>query len=518
MFQNHFSPLVITSVVVITLSGCQSTPAPTTVVEEYFKALQTMDVDSAYELLSEDYQVKIGGKPGLQMAMGMMYSFSMAQGDSINAQKIIDIKQEKIDGKTVKVIALIQKAKGEQEKADFILVKEENKWKINDSGDSKSSNVQSEDALPIKEQSQKEPSFLEKVFSGFNSDSQRLFPIIENDKKGYIDSKGNVVISPQFDFSVSAMDFSPPEYYIYELYEDNSFKENLISVGVERRYGYVNKQGKYIINPQFDSAQSFSEGLAAVSVGDRVGYINTKGEFAIQAQFEWADSFSEGLARINKGTKYGYIDKQGKIVIEPKFDLPQTDGAPSFEFSEGLAIAFSNNKYGYINQKGEYVIEPQFEWAYPFSEGLAVVGVGDRKGYINTKGEFVIEPQFDLASSFSEGLAVVNIGFDPDSPNQPGKYGYIDKKGQYVINPQFDRAREFSEGIAAVKVGNKWGYIDKKGNYLIEPQFEDAGDFVGELAAVGLSSIRQGTGWKIQYGYVNKKGEIVWRGEFITEF
>jgi hypothetical protein len=39
----------------------------------------------------------------------------------------IDIKQKKIDSKTVKVIALIQDTKGKQENANFVLIKEENK-------------------------------------------------------------------------------------------------------------------------------------------------------------------------------------------------------------------------------------------------------------------------------------------------------------------------------------------------------------------------------------------------------
>ena len=40
------------------------------------------------------------------------------------------------------------------------------------------------------------------------------------------------------------------------------------------KYGYINKKGDYVINPQFDAADSFSEGLAAVEDDDEYGYIN----------------------------------------------------------------------------------------------------------------------------------------------------------------------------------------------------------------------------------------------------
>jgi len=70
--------------------------------------------------------------------------------------------------------------------------------------------------------------------------------------------------------------------------------------------------------------------MAAVRIGAKFGYIDKDGKVAIMPQFDFAGSFSEGLAAVGIGNKIGYIDKQGKIVIEPQFDFA---GA----FSEGLA-------------------------------------------------------------------------------------------------------------------------------------------------------------------------------------
>ncbi|MEO0103191.1 MAG: WG repeat-containing protein [candidate division WOR-3 bacterium] len=44
------------------------------------------------------------------------------------------------------------------------------------------------------------------------------------------------------------------------------------------KWGYINKQGKIVIRPQFNEAKDFSEGLAAVKIGDKYFYINNEGQ------------------------------------------------------------------------------------------------------------------------------------------------------------------------------------------------------------------------------------------------
>ena len=38
------------------------------------------------------------------------------------------------------------------------------------------------------------------------------------------------------------------------------------------KWGYLDGKGKIVISPQFDKAESFAEGLAAVKAGDNWGY------------------------------------------------------------------------------------------------------------------------------------------------------------------------------------------------------------------------------------------------------
>ena len=58
------------------------------------------------------------------------------------------------------------------------------------------------------------------------------------------------------------------------------------------KWGYIDKSGKFVIDPQFDYAEGFSEGLAAVRSGDektgKWGFIDRSGKYAITPQWDHA--------------------------------------------------------------------------------------------------------------------------------------------------------------------------------------------------------------------------------------
>ena len=41
-----------------------------------------------------------------------------------------------------------------------------------------------------------------------------------------------------------------------------------------KKYGYIDAQGNYVIQPQFDFANAFSEGYAVVKAGNKFGVID----------------------------------------------------------------------------------------------------------------------------------------------------------------------------------------------------------------------------------------------------
>lgn len=73
------------------------------------------------------------------------------------------------------------------------------------------------------------------------------------------------------------------------------------------KWGYINKEGQFVIKPRFQKASDFSEGLAAVQVGDKWGYIDKQGRFVISPQFDFTWKFSDGLAWVVVHNKHSWI-------------------------------------------------------------------------------------------------------------------------------------------------------------------------------------------------------------------
>jgi hypothetical protein len=249
----------------------------------------------------------------------------------------------------------------------------------------------------------------------------------------------------------------------------------LIPVSSGNKYGYINTKGEYIIAPQFDLAYMFSDGLALVRSDGKWGYISENGKYVIPAKFERATPFADGLA-------FAIVDDDDEDIIcinkkgETQFKLQQ-EVYEVHGFSEGLAhFRTTDDKYGYIDKTGKVVIAPQYDAVRPFRNGLSAVSVMEKgTGFVNQTGEIVIKPQFAFACDFSENKAAASKEGDE-------LIGFIDKNGKYIINPQFNFAGNFSEGMANVRIGEKWGYINENGEILIKPQFDDAQPFKNGLA------------------------------------
>jgi serine/threonine-protein kinase len=148
------------------------------------------------------------------------------------------------------------------------------------------------------------------------------------------------------------------------------------------KWGYKDKDGKVVIQPQYNSAANFSEGLARVRLGYKYGYIDQMGTVVIEPLFGWAGSFSEELARVMNNSKFSYINQEGKFVNQQPFD-----GA--LDFSEGLAAVMIDKKWGYINKRGELVIQPRFDGAENFSQERARVRIDWQWRYIDKAGKFI---------------------------------------------------------------------------------------------------------------------------------
>lgn len=108
----------------------------------------------------------------------------------------------------------------------------------------------------------------------------------------YINKTGDVVIKSPEDDPEDDIGFTGPQSFSEGLDDDidltgaQSFSEGLATVATSgggrdaggwypaTNWGYLDRNGKFIISPQFDHAGSFAEGLAPVKIEGKYGYIS----------------------------------------------------------------------------------------------------------------------------------------------------------------------------------------------------------------------------------------------------
>ena len=83
------------------------------------------------------------------------------------------------------------------------------------------------------------------------------------------------------------------------------------------KWGFINKNGEWIISSKFEEAFYFSEGLAAVEYFGNWGYIDRTGEWVIQPAYRDAKPFTEGLACVMKNNKLTY-DNNSPLLKETR--------------------------------------------------------------------------------------------------------------------------------------------------------------------------------------------------------
>lgn len=304
-----------------------------------------------------------------------------------------------------------------------------------------------------------------------------LMPVQQGDKWGFVNTKGEYVINPQFEYA-------------------EAFFDGLAKVKVSDKYGFINKEGKYVINPSYSGATSFCEGKAwVVSPKGAPTLVNTKGKVMFTMKsVRRAYNYSEGVAVvIDDNGKAWAIDDNGKTVCV----FPQGLKAQS-SFLEGLAaVSDENGNYGYIDKKGKIVINCQFREASPFVNGKAIARSGDMYGLIDKNGKYVVNPQFD-GMLWDDDKYIVVMG---------DMGGWCDEKGKIIINPQFEKVFPFGgASLGAVQMGRKFGYIDTKGKIVINPQFE-----------CGLSFVDDKVAWVQmvgKWGLIDKEGKFVVNPQF----
>lgn len=302
----------------------------------------------------------------------------------------------------------------------------------------------------------------------------------ENRLYGFVDSDGNWVIKPKFDYL-------------------SEFCEGLARANSDKKFGFINEKGKWVIKPVFDDVASFHEGITQAKLDGKWGLIDRTGNWVIEPNFDYLSQFYEGLAIAKLDGKFGFIDHAGNWVIEPKFDFIIGD----FQYHNDVQVKI-DGKYGLIDKSGRWIVKPEMDKVSNLKNGVAIASFDGKFGLIGETGEWIVQPRFKHIQDTADEYFATDDG---------SYYGLIDKKGNWVIEPGYSAITLFnSDGIAKILKDGKCGFIRRDGSWAQEPHFDYVfGDGTEELYRVVIDG---------KFGVMDRNGRSIIepKYDYISEF
>jgi hypothetical protein len=180
--------------------------------------------------------------------------------------------------------------------------------------------------------------------------------------------------------------------------------EGLMPVIVNEKMGYADRTGAIVVKAEYDEAYAFLDGAAIVTKDEKKAFIDKTGKeiLKVPAGIEDVMGFFGDVAIVSKDGKSGLMNKTGKITVEPKFD--------SIFFDNGVLTALEGEKWGIIDATGTFVAKPEFDVIESFASGLAPALAGEKWGFIDTCGAWKIPAKYDAVLGFAGGPARVKLG------------------------------------------------------------------------------------------------------------
>lgn len=306
-----------------------------------------------------------------------------------------------------------------------------------------------------------------------DSNPSSLIAVLENSKWGFIDSSGNVIVSPKFDHNDSYGAGDCPNFY-----------DGCAAVGIDGNYGLIDTTGKVVVpfiywyiepiwsamikdNPAvfYDARMSdngadgrqdilssrgvrltfkdyYSLGEAADSMvvildGEYNNYntgvydLKTRKEILL-GNYEEINYLGQSRFMVKKDGKWGCFDRNGKQIFDFKYD--EVDA-----FSNGAAKVKLGDKWGFVKLDGSVLVTPKYNSVYPFGKDrLAVVCNGGCE-CINFLGKTVTSQIYSDIDYYPEDYN----GFYCRKVRIYGKvkdrWGYINYRGQEIVPCEYSK-------------------------------------------------------------------------------
>ncbi len=420
--------------------------------------------------------------------------------------------------------------------------------------------------------------------------------VFQDNKWGVIDSGGNIVIDPSYEEMITIpnskndvflciydVNYETGEYKtkalnsknqeIFTQYEqieaipnkDNNhnvwYEDNVLKVKKDGKYGMINLTGKELRPCEYDNivAMEGIKNTLKVTKEGKTGILDNEGKEILAIQYvdviNLGKDNKEGFIVKGQDGKYGIVDYSNQVVLEPKYDeiikevygndryvvkqkgkqiLVKKDGSEVLSTgydeikailknAENGVIFVKDGKYGVMKSSGEVMIPADYEDLKEAKSGIFLAKQNGKYSIIDSERNTKVEPNYisisylekaDLYMAEKEDFSndmidntftVRQSGILVDSDDEKG---YIELKqgDEYkYYNFKFEEKKvtevHTSHTLFKSKKDGKYGFVDKDGKVLVDYQYDDA----TEQNSYGYAGIKKDGKW----GSIDNKGNIV---------
>lgn len=185
-----------------------------------------------------------------------------------------------------------------------------------------------------------------------------LITFVKNERYGVCDISGNTIVRPIYDF----IDIPHEGLAFMVKIIDHVCELSLFNVQSHLVKVLTIKSPVWSGPVGFRHQTFFSEGLAACEIRDdrgfpKFGYIDAEGKFVIEPRYRQAGPFANGIASVSLGMekKGTVIDRSGSVVSPDVLEVDQFRGEYAVAKYKALPAG-----YGIVNRKFEFIVKPDY--------------------------------------------------------------------------------------------------------------------------------------------------------------
>lgn len=359
-------------------------------------------------------------------------------------------------------------------------------------------------------------------------------PIVENEKMGVIDNKGNVVIEPNYnniqipnptkdvficsnENETKIVNAKGEEKFknfeevsaiqLKELATEIPYEKSILKYKENGKYGIINFDGKKITKAIYNNISNlpYKEGELLVEKDGKYGVISILGKNILPIQYKEikVDEYyeAENAYRYSgyivgndtdKGTMYKYINY--KTNIETKSEYQDIKRIVDYEDKDKFYLIYEkDNKYGVIEDENTIINNEYDNIEYDNLNQLFIVKKDGKYGIVKLNGETLISCLYDEIDI--EGIYIYALKNEEQTIFNTSGEKIEDQKYKSVYNVENTNYK------ITINDENKYGVLDENNNSIISNNYFYIGYLGNNYFVV--------SGQNGKNGIIDNKGDVI---------